>query len=77
MIKGVNDNIDEVNSFLDTARKLGVKKVYLAVDFNHQHVNQPLPEHWFEIHEKFLSTKDLDPFVDEYCQNLFEKKYIF
>lgn len=77
LVDGLNDNIDDLNRFVDVARKIGINKLYLNVDFNFKNYGKSIPEHWYSIFEQFLAIPDLETYIEDYCRQILEKKQIF
>ena len=77
MIRGLNDNWTELNNCLNVAREIGINKLYLDVDYNKKNLNAPVPEHWYQLFDKFLSTPDLETYMHDYCKQILEKQHIF
>ena len=74
---GINDNIEEVKKFIETAKKAGIKNLYLDVDHNVKQKLKDVPDHWFELFKCFLSTEDMNVNIHDYCQQILDKKVIF
>ena len=57
IVDDVNDNILEIKKFLDIAKRLGINKVRLDVDFLKYTMNntKKVPAHYFELFEYFKS----------------------
>jgi len=77
MVNGLNDNWTELSECLNVSRKIGINKLYLDVDFNSQNHNRPVPEHWYELFEKFLAVPDLETYIHDYCRQILDKKQVF
>jgi len=77
MVKGLNDNWDELSACLNVSREIGINKLYLDVDSNKANFDNPIPEHWYELFDKFLSVPDLETYIHDYCKQILEKKHIF
>ncbi len=55
LVDDVNDNIEEIKSFIDTVLKLGIKQVRMDVDFVKYKYEQhkKVPSHYFELFDEF------------------------
>lgn len=77
LVDGLNENIEDLNRFVDVARKIGINKLYLNVDFNSKNYGKSIHEHWYSIFEQFLAIPDLETYIEDYCRQILEKKQIF
>ena len=76
-VEGLNETIEDLNRFVDVARKIGINKLYLNVDFNSKNYGKSIPEHWYSIFEQFLSITDVKTYIKDYYRQILEKKQIF
>lgn len=77
MVRGLNDNIEEVKNFINIAKQTGVKKIFFGLDYNDTNRGNSIPEHWYDIFEYFMSVKDMEPQIHDLCRQILDKKYIF
>ena len=79
LIEGLNDSIEEINKFIAIAKSAGVKKILLDLNHNLNHCNQgkKVPEHWYNLFEYFKSIPDMDTFINDQCQQILDRKYVF
>lgn len=77
IINGLNDNLAEIRSFIEVAEKAGVKSLYLDIDHNIKHKLKTIPAHWPDLFEYFLSAKNVNAKIHDYCQQILDKKVIF
>lgn len=53
ILKGLNDNIEELEKFLLLAKEIDLQKVQLDVDHNLNKPNNKIPEHYAELYSYF------------------------
>ena len=78
LVKGLNDNLEELKKFFDVVRETKVKKVFLDVDHNNFRSNsKEVPDYWYDLFEYFLAQKDVNAEIHDLCRQILEKKQIF
>lgn len=77
LIKDLNDNIEELKSFIELSKQTGIRKVYLDVDHNTRNMLKEIPSHWYELFEYFLNVQGVQPNIHDYCRQILDKKIIF
>lgn len=79
LINGLNDSVEEIDNFLNIARNLGIKQVFLDINHNVFSYNKgkKIPKHWYELFEHYQNISDLCTSVHVQCQQILDKGYIF
>lgn len=83
IIKGVNDNKEEVEKFLNIAKEIGnIQPVHLEIDYNNSLLSKgvkfEVPKHYyelFELAEKYCKENDLGYRVFPYTQHILDQGY--
>ncbi|MCR5261241.1 MAG: radical SAM protein [Candidatus Gastranaerophilales bacterium] len=77
LIKGLNDKKENLEECIKIAKETGINKMYLAIDYNCQNIGKEIPEQWYDLYDYFLSVKDMEMYVYDYCQQILDRKKIF
>lgn len=83
IVQGINDNIEELKHFLETAENLGnINPVILEIDYNDTLLNRNkkfiIPKHYYEMFdyaEKFCREKNINYTVYPYTKSLLEENH--
>ncbi len=80
IINGINDNLDEVKSFLDIANNLKAAYIIFEIDFRDTMMNYKnefkIPAHYYEIIEyvkNYCSKNSIKLFIPEYTNSVLKK----
>lgn len=82
LMKGVNDNVEELEKWLIVAKELKIRDVELAIDYSYHLMlkSEPIPKHYYQMHEYIqnkASELGLRLFASDQTKELLTKGHVF